>query len=125
MASPNLLVPPIARGSGEMAALKKKVPSKLLRLPRCNSEGKGGVGSISYHLTSAPEPPKTVCCVQRAISPGDGSKAVIAWVLRASRVSSTYLLPGCGALAGMLYGGTSSLFAELTAMVPLALLVTL
>src|SRR6266849_1781565 len=63
-------------------------------------------GSISYQRTSLPAPPATVCCVQTAVPPCDGSAPETACVRRASRLSSTLLDPFCGIVGGIENEGT-------------------
>src|SRR6266581_324238 len=98
MSPPNMLVAPLTRRSGEMAASKVKLDA-LVRVPCWISEWVAGL--ISYQRTWEPAPPKTVCWVQSAVTPPcAGSTAETAWVLRASRVSSLSVVPGWGAEAG-------------------------
>jgi hypothetical protein len=98
MSPPNRLVAPLTSRSGEMAASKVK-RDELVRVP-CWIRA-WAAGLISYQRTWEPAPPKTACWVHSAVAPPwAGSTAETAWVLRASRVSSTSAVPGWVAEAG-------------------------
>src|SRR5437763_467896 len=95
---PNSFVVPLTRRSGDIAPSKVK-SDELLIVPFWIREWAAGL--ISYQRTWEPAPPKTACWVHSAVTPPcAGSTASTAWVLRASRVSSTSAVPGWGAEAG-------------------------
>src|SRR5947207_3087045 len=98
MSPPNMLVVPLTRRSGEMAASKVKT-DELVRVPCWIRAWVAGL--ISYQRTWEPAPPKTACWVHSAVTPPcTGSTAETAWVLRASRVSSVSAVPGWVTEAG-------------------------
>src|SRR5258708_35237979 len=88
-----------------MAAFQMK--SVALDTWPCWTIGDARLGANSYHLTSdRPPEPAIVCWVQNASAPMLGSKCATACVSRPSRLSTWYLVPGCGTLAGIANVGT-------------------
>jgi hypothetical protein len=85
MLPPYSFVVPCTLRSGEIAPLKL-YRDGLVTTPLWNSVWVPG--AISYHRTSAPAPPATVCWVHSpTFPPCSGSTAETAWVLRVSEVS--------------------------------------
>src|SRR3954451_12993725 len=127
IADPNIVDAPFTRRSGEIAPLK--LNSALSdALPVLKVTAVVGVGLTSYHRTSAPAPPNTVCWVQMAtlvLGSCEGSTAEMALVSRVSDESSLKLLPFWTALAGVVNEDTETFFAGPTTIWLLAFFVTL
>ena len=91
--------------SDEIAALNIHVVTFDTRADLQDARPGGRVGSISYHETMAPAPPRTTCCVQIAPAslPGvgcTGSTPDMACVGAPSCVSSLIAVPFCVAFVG-------------------------